>query len=327
MIKWKAVFILFAIYLCAIKSNAVMVKLDLLKDNQLVDVNMPFLYYQRDDNDNFFFLHQNSYAVFDAEDDINKVIVTGPLQPCIAVAITNGKKLLLFHVNPFNSLQDMAEIIRRTFCGEDKNNIYAGIYGLNAENAWKQARWGMFYMLHEEKTDTAITQYLPNYTDPNYIPNSHGDFVKAIKANIEQSEIYLSHIKTHTWNLEQNAALENTIYSHSQHNICIKMNNLLNDEQERNINIFSISLMENNLFNVADEHISVEISPMQSFSGRYKYIQNSQELYKDENIIRSLLVKGFYCAFEQRTKKYLDANINGWDRASINSLNFIHQKI
>lgn len=330
MIKNKNLFILFLLNLCAIKCSAVISKLNVFQNNQFVEVELPSPYYEKEDGDDLFFLHQNSYVVFDAEMYRNRVIVTGPLQPCIAVALTNDKKLLLFHVSPYNSLPNMKKIILDTFDGDDKNNIYAGIYGLNSEQAWQQAVHGQFYwlkgILNYTTTNVAIKESQPNHTAPNYISQSHSDFIKAIEITIQQSTINHSHIKVYTWNLADNPILEHTPYSHSQHNIAIRMNKLLTDEQEKEINIFSISLMEKNFFNMDNQFVNLEGEP--SFSGNYKHIKNLEKMLIDKIVINRYMVNGFYYAFRNVTKSYLNANNCNFEVADIriNTLDFIHQK-
>ena len=70
----------------------VTVKLDLYGDGNLHEVDLPFEYYKRQQGDKFTLISQGGYRVYDLAKDKNEVAVIGQLNPCIGIAVTDGKK-------------------------------------------------------------------------------------------------------------------------------------------------------------------------------------------------------------------------------------------
>ncbi len=230
-------FILIMIQFTALKSFAIKAELDFFKDNSLSIVDLPFPYYTPQENDVFVLVHQNSYGVFDVEDDINKVIVTGPLEPCVAIAVADGRKLILFHANPSNSLSHMNKVIADTFMHSDKNEIIVRIFGLEAEEVWERT-WG------------------------RSSGGNHLDFVKRIKATIKESGISDNAISANRWSLKSapNQASKNCegIYYKAEANISIRMNDLVGNGSKKTINFWSIGLVAENVMNFTTEKIELK---------------------------------------------------------------------
>jgi hypothetical protein len=231
-------FVLVVMQFTALKSFAVKAKLDFFKDNSLSIVDLPFPYYTRQENDVFVFVHQNSYGVFDVEDNVNKVIVTGPLEPCVAVAVTDGRQLVLFHANPSNRISHMKEVIADTFMHSDKNDIIVRIFGLEAEEVWERTFWNRLS------------------------GGNHLDFVKRIKATIKESGISDANITANRWSVKsaphQVQRECNGIYYGTEKNISIRMNNLINNGQKKTINFWSIGSVAENVMKFADEKVDLK---------------------------------------------------------------------
>ncbi len=117
--------------------------LDLEGDEIRKEVILPFPYYERKNDDQLTLIHQGGYKVYNIQKDGNKVAVIGTLKPCIAIAATDGKSLIVFHKHWTNSLESLKKSIKEHIDLSNKYNVYARIYTTRDDINWKLFNWGL----------------------------------------------------------------------------------------------------------------------------------------------------------------------------------------
>lgn len=110
--------------------------LDLRSNGEITPVKLAFPYFEKQENDQFAFIHQGSYGVFDINPESQQVIALGPLRPCVGIAITDGAKVLALHVHSGNSHAHMIELARQHLNIENPQNIFAHIYSTTDAVEW-----------------------------------------------------------------------------------------------------------------------------------------------------------------------------------------------
>ena len=83
--------LVFSNHSCAMKNQ-----LNLYETGQKTTVELVFQYIEKKEGDKFTLIHQGGYAVFDVDKNSKEVAVIGPCNPCIGLAITDGKSLSPF---------------------------------------------------------------------------------------------------------------------------------------------------------------------------------------------------------------------------------------
>lgn len=110
--------------------------LDLHGTGELTAVKLPFPYCEPGKEQKLVTIHEGGYQVFDVATDTDKVVTIGPLQPCIGVVITDGKKLLTFHKSASCSLDSMVSIIKENLDLSDPSKICAKLYTVHNALMW-----------------------------------------------------------------------------------------------------------------------------------------------------------------------------------------------
>jgi hypothetical protein len=94
----------------------VLQKLDLQGNGVMTEVELPFEYLRRKPGVWYALVHQGGYKVYDLQkSDPKAVAIMGPLDPCIGIVCTDGKKMILFHKHYTNSLKSILEILKKEF--------------------------------------------------------------------------------------------------------------------------------------------------------------------------------------------------------------------
>lgn len=139
--------------------EAVTCELDLFQNGHTTQVVLPFAYYERQPGDNLTMIHQGGYKVYDVANDSCEVAVMGPLRPCIAVAVTDGQKVVVFHKHSSNSLDHMSAIIEQYLDLSDSSNLYGRIFTTRDDVEWQQTVRGI---MHANKTHTEAVVDIKN---------------------------------------------------------------------------------------------------------------------------------------------------------------------
>ena len=116
------------------ENNLVHHQLDLDGTGVMADIALPFRYLPREPGVRYDLIVEGGYKVYDlAKSKVHLsrrpvVAIIGPLDPCIGIAITDGKKLLLFHKHVLNSVTNMLEIIQKNLDLSCPEHLLARIF-------------------------------------------------------------------------------------------------------------------------------------------------------------------------------------------------------
>ena len=125
--------------------SAVLVDLDLQGTGETTAIELPFKYYERKPNDKFTLIFEFGYKIYDLKEkqNENEIAVIGPLYPCIGIAVTDGKKLIVFHKHALNTIDtkisgSLGQIVRDNLDLNPQNPLLqAGICTTKEEIHWR----------------------------------------------------------------------------------------------------------------------------------------------------------------------------------------------
>jgi hypothetical protein len=103
-------------------------QLDLHGTGERADVILPFIYLYREPGVRYDLIVEGGYKIYDLAKKEDLIAIIGPLDPCIGIAVTDGKKLLLFHKHVLNSVSNMLEIIKNNLDLSCPENLVARIF-------------------------------------------------------------------------------------------------------------------------------------------------------------------------------------------------------
>jgi len=191
MLNFKRVFclsLLYTIALLAISSNtyAIQTSLDLHGDGKLTKITLPFKCFQQQPDDNFTLIHEQFYKVYDINDSEHEVAVIGPLRPCIAIVVTDGKRVVVFHKHSSNALDadlqgSLQQILLKNLDLNPNNEfLRAGIYTTKDDVRWEEMERSE---MHNGKT--------------------HYEAIEDVRVALEAIGIPYDHIVVKQWNLRR----------------------------------------------------------------------------------------------------------------------------
>ena len=220
-------------------AEAVICELDLFQNGQITQVHLPFAYYERQPDDNFTMIHQGGYKVYDVERDWCEVAVIGPVRPCIAVAVTDGQKVVVFHKHSTNSLEHMGSIIAKHLDLSDSSNLYGRIFTTRDDVEWQMSRRSC---MHANKT--------------------HAQAVLDTKNTLEELGFQRSNVPATLFNLRANGELNYAddalgYFEYAEVTTCLALKNLFVQKDEKKcLQFFSTDFVKEDVFGYKGTMIS-----------------------------------------------------------------------
>lgn len=121
----------------ASKKVKILESLDIHGNGKFTLVPLPYPHYKRKPEDHLQLIHQGCYKVYDITQAQNEVAVIGYLAPCVGIAVTDGKKLIVFHKFYHNSLSSMEELIREHLDTKNPSKLFAHIFTTRDDIDWE----------------------------------------------------------------------------------------------------------------------------------------------------------------------------------------------
>ena len=230
--------LLYTIALLAISSNtyAIQTSLDLHGDGKLTKINIPFKYFQQQPDDNFTLIHELFYKIYDIKDSEHEVVVLGPLRPCIAIVVTDGKRLVAFHKHSSNALDvDLQGSLQQTL----QKNL-----DLNPNNEFLRAR---IY------TTKDVVRWVEMERSELHKGKTLDEAIEDVRVALEAVGIPSDHIMVDQWNLRvppkneylyEHSYLGN--YGNAMEFVAIRIIDLY--DKHNNIKFFSIDPYNEDIF-------------------------------------------------------------------------------
>lgn len=138
--------LLFSLFLLLItpKVSAASVKLDVNGTGDLTEVELPFAYYfRKQQGDKFTLIPVSHYKVYDLEEESDETAVVITLGDSIVIAVTDGKRLVVFNKLLNNNSEpdqehSLEQIVRQNLDSNSPNSfLRARIYALRHDGAWQ----------------------------------------------------------------------------------------------------------------------------------------------------------------------------------------------
>ena len=126
-------------------ASGVMVNLDLYGKGKYTEIDLPFEYYQHQEGDELTLIHQGGYKIYNLKSDKNAVAVIGHLRPCIAIAVTDGTRLIVFHKHSTNALNpkiegSLGQIVLTNLDLSNPDRLRARIYTTYDAVEWEKSQ-------------------------------------------------------------------------------------------------------------------------------------------------------------------------------------------
>lgn len=213
------------------------VNLDLKGNGQMSTVQLPYPYFEKKPNDQFKIITQGGCHLSKAT-DVHKVIVIGPVQPCVAITVTDGETVAAFHAHSTNRHDNMQSILKEAF-PNGLQATWAHIFSAADNVEWTQSgRTRMHGGLSHDQAVTAFQETL----------------IRAgVSENHIQQKIYDK--RDHEGNLKyDNLALGR--YELAESCVAVRMDNLLMQEMPRRMAYTSIDLATEDVFGFSESYMS-----------------------------------------------------------------------
>jgi hypothetical protein len=237
MIKYITLLICAFFYNTQDTFGAHRVELDLWGKGTTQTVSFPHPYFKKGDNDVYKCVTQGACHIATVE-EINKVIVIGPVQPCVAITVRNERTAACFHAHSTSSPESMNKVLKEAFphtLSETVAHIFSAADNVEwAANNRTRMHGGKS---HEEAIED-LQQFLMSVGVPK----------DSIQRTIYDKRDTNGQLKY------ENLALGR--YELAEVCVAVRMNNLFTPEHPRMIQYFNIDLATEDVFGFSGSYLS-----------------------------------------------------------------------